>query len=71
MACSRTNCNTQRKSPTTPAIVDEASLARAYERIGYRTRSIHGGIAFDTSAAVEAGRRVLEEVAALRVSAGD
>jgi len=54
-----------------PAIVDEASLARAYARIGYRSHGMHGGVAFDTSAAVETGRRVLEEVTALRASAGD
>jgi predicted ATPase len=45
----------------TPSIVDEASLAREYARIGYRSRSAHG-LAFDTKAAVEIGRRVAEEL---------
>jgi hypothetical protein len=44
-----------------PSIVDEASLARAYERMGYRSHSAHG-VAFDTKAAVETGRRVAEEL---------
>lgn len=45
-----------------PAIVDEHSLAREYERIGYRSHALHGGLAFDTKAAVEVGRRVAEEL---------
>lgn len=44
-----------------PSIVDETSLAREYERIGYRSHSEHGQ-AFDTKEAVEVGRRVLEEL---------
>jgi hypothetical protein len=44
------------------AIVDERSLAREYERIGYRSYASHGGLAFDTKAAVEIGRRVAEEL---------
>lgn len=44
-----------------PSIVDEASLAREYERIGYRSHSAHG-VAFDTKAAVETGRRVAAEL---------
>ena len=51
--------------PTTsadnPAIVDGISLAREYERIGYRSPSPHGR-AFDTRAAVETGRLVAEEL---------
>jgi hypothetical protein len=43
------------------SIVDEASLAREYERVGYRSHSAHG-VAFDTKAAVETGRRVAEEL---------
>ena len=47
-----------------PAIVDERSLAREYERIGYRSHASHGGLAFDTKAAVDVGRRVAEELTA-------
>ena len=46
-----------------PAIVDEESLAREYARIGYRSHSTHG-LAFDTKAAVDVGRRVVAEVTA-------
>ena len=46
----------------TPSIVDSESLGREYERIGYRSRAAHGGLAFDTRAAVETGRRVAEEL---------
>ena len=53
----------------TPSIVDLPSLARAYERIGHINHSSPSpGIAFDTTAAIAAGRRVLGEVA---VMAGD
>jgi hypothetical protein len=46
-----------------PAIVDSASLAREYLRIGHVNRwSETPGIAFDTDAAVEAGRQVLGEL---------
>ena len=55
----------------TPAIVDEASLARAYARIGYRSHSAAHGLAFDTQAAVDVGRRVVEELMVLKSSAGD
>ncbi len=51
-----------------PSIVDEASLAREYERIGYRSRSANGGLAFETQAAVETGRRVVEELAATKTT---
>jgi len=44
-----------------PSIVDGTSLAREYERIGYRSHSVHG-TAFDTKEAVEVGRRVVEEL---------
>jgi hypothetical protein len=54
----------------TPAIVDEASLAREYARIGYRRHALHG-LAFDTKAAVEVGRRVVDELAAGKAEAGD
>lgn len=46
----------------TPSIVDEASLAREYSRIGYRSHSAAHGLAFDTKAAVDVGRRVVEEL---------
>jgi hypothetical protein len=46
-----------------PAIVDEESLAREYARIGYRSHTTHG-IAFDTRAAVDVGRRVIAELIA-------
>ena len=55
----------------TPAIVDADSLAREYSRIGYRSHAAHGGTAFDTRAAVDIGRRILEELDALKASAGD
>jgi hypothetical protein len=48
-----------------PTIVDDVSLAREYERMGYRTPSPHGR-AFETRAAVEAGRLVREELGTRR-----
>lgn len=53
-----------------PWVVDEASLGREYARIGYRSQSAHV-LAFDTKAAVDVGRRVVEELMALRSSDGD
>jgi hypothetical protein len=55
----------------TPAIVDEASLGREYARIGYRSASAAHGLAFDTRAAVDVGRRVVEELLVSKSSAGD
>lgn len=47
----------------TPAVVDTSSLARAYWRIGYPNgRAALTGLAFDSHAAVEAGRRILREL---------
>ena len=48
----------------TPAIVDGASLAREYRRMGYETRRLAAplGIAFDTHAAIAAGERVLRDL---------
>jgi hypothetical protein len=47
----------------TPAIVDGASLAREYTRIGYISQwSNLPGVAFDTQAAVRAGEQVLKEL---------
>jgi hypothetical protein len=49
----------------TPAIVDGPSLAREYQRMGHVSPwTSTPGIAFDTTAAVDAGRQVLMEVAA-------
>lgn len=50
----------------TAAIVDSQSLAREYERLGYRRRGAPDGTTFDTDAAVEAGYQVLAEVAPRR-----
>jgi hypothetical protein len=55
----------------TPSIVDEASLGRAYARIGYRSHSAHGGLAFDTKAAVDIGRRVAEELMLMKTGEAD
>lgn len=44
-----------------PTIVDDVSLERAYERMGYRTPSPHGR-AFETQAAVAVSRLVQEEL---------
>ena len=55
----------------TPSIVDGESLGREYERIGYRSHASHGRAAFDTKAAVDTGRRVAEELIALKTSAAD
>ena len=54
-----------------PSIVDDASLTREYERIGYRSRSGHGGLAFETQAAADTGRRVMEELMETKISAAD
>lgn len=50
-----------------PAVVDETSLAREYARIGYRSHASHTGLAFDTKAAVDTGRRVEQELRSLLV----
>jgi len=52
----------------TPAIVDNLSLAREYQRFGRVNHSAADGIAFDTDAAVEIGARVMGEIVA---AAGD
>jgi hypothetical protein len=47
----------------TPAIVDVESMAREYARMGHiNHHSAMPGIAFDTQAAIDAGRRVLSEL---------
>lgn len=46
-----------------PAIVDGASLAREYRRIGYVSPwKMQPGISFDTDAAVRTGEQVLREI---------
>jgi hypothetical protein len=45
-----------------PAIVDAASLAREYQRIGFVNARTAGGVAFDTEAAVRTGYQVLREL---------
>ena len=55
----------------TPSIVDEASMAREYSRIGYRSHSAAHGLTFDTKAAVDVGRRVVDELMALKSVAGE
>jgi hypothetical protein len=45
-----------------PDIVDEASLARAYQRIGFLNPGLAAGTTFDSEAAVEAGYQVLREL---------
>jgi hypothetical protein len=54
-----------------PSIVDEASMTREYERIGYKSQSVHGGLAFETQAAVDTGRRVVEELSVTKTTATD
>jgi hypothetical protein len=49
----------------TPAIVDSPSLAREYQRFGHVSPwSTKAGVAFDTTAAVETGQKVLAEIVA-------
>jgi len=48
----------------TPAIVDEESMGREYERMGGRRRDRGTVTMFDTKSAVDIGRRVLEEITA-------
>jgi len=45
-----------------PEVVDDASLARAYERIGFLSPRPATGATFDSNAAVEAGYQVLREL---------
>jgi hypothetical protein len=52
----------------TPAIVDGPSLAREYQRFGHVSPlSTSRGMAFDTTAAIEMGQKVFDEI----VAAGD
>jgi hypothetical protein len=54
----------------TPAIVDDASMAREYARMGYLTRWAQLSIAaFDTVAAVQAGYEVLRELTGETIAA--
>ena len=45
-----------------PDIVDQASLARAYARIGFRPRTGRAVTAFDTQAAIAAGVQIGREI---------
>jgi hypothetical protein len=45
-----------------PSVVDDSSLAREYERIGYLSRRLAPGVSFDSTAAVEAGYEVLRDL---------
>ncbi len=45
-----------------PWVVDEASLADEYRRIGAPSRGATGGTAFESRAAIDAGERVLREL---------
>lgn len=58
-----------------PEVIDEASLAREYTRIGYVNPRVITGIAFDSDAAVRAGYQVLREITegqgVLRLARGD
>ena len=58
-----------------PEVVDDASLAREYTRIGYVNPRVLTGIAFDSDAAVKAGYQVLREITdgqgVLRLARGD
>jgi hypothetical protein len=50
----------------TPAIVDTESMAREYTRFGrINPHAATAGLAFDTQAAIDAGRQVLSELAAM------
>jgi hypothetical protein len=45
-----------------PDVVDDPSLAREYERIGYVSPRLAPGVSFDSDAAVEAGYQVLRDL---------
>jgi hypothetical protein len=45
-----------------PEVVDDSSLAREYERIGYLSPRLAPGVSFDSDAAVEAGYQVLRDL---------
>ena len=45
-----------------PSVVDDSSLAREYERIGYLSPRLAPGVSFDSAAAVEAGYQVLRDL---------
>src|SRR4030095_6976006 len=45
-----------------PEVVDLPSLAREYQRIGFLNPRLTPGVSFDSSAAVDAGYRVLREI---------
>ena len=45
-----------------PDVIDLPSLAREYQRIGFLSPQLNPGVSFDSSAAVDAGYRVLREM---------
>lgn len=46
-----------------PDVIDASSMAKAYERIGYPNRAARlSGLAYDSTAAVQAGNQVLREM---------
>jgi hypothetical protein len=45
-----------------PSVVDDFSLAREYQRIGYLSPRLAPGVSFDSAAAVEAGYEVLRDL---------
>jgi len=44
------------------SIVDEPSLGEAYRRIGFRSTVMRAGSGYDSRAAIDAGRRVWDEL---------
>ena len=49
---------------STPSIVDDATLAEAYKRIGFLSGKLGNSLAFETVAALQAGDRVRREFVA-------
>ena len=49
---------------STPSIVDDATLADAYKRIGFLSGKLGNSLAFETVAALQAGDRVRREFVA-------
>ena len=45
-------------------VVDQASMARLYARIGFSRRVANGGVAYDTGEAIAAGGRIMRELGA-------
>ena len=45
------------------SVVDDASLAAEYQRVGFASRSVRAGRGYESHAAIEAAARVSEELA--------